>query len=260
LTGSRPSWDVSATLDTATLSLSLDNGTLVSATIAQLDAGANAIAVQAVSGEWEIVQFGTATLTAPGAYDLTDLRRAIRGTDGQMVHAAGARVVLLNSAVRQVDYPLEQRNASATYRYGPQTRSVDDALYAQVSRSFTGIGLRPYSPVSMTASRDTSSGDITLGWTRRDRKDFDPVATPMSEAVLEFEIDIWSGGSVVRTLTAADEATEYTSAQQTSDGVLGSATSVEFEVFQISDAVGRGTGRRAVLAIDPTSGGGGGGA
>lgn len=243
-----PEWDVDAVLDGQTLTVQVDDGRqLVSATASQLDGGANALAVQATDGEWEILQFETATLIAPGQYDLTGLRRALRGTDGQMVHSAGARAILLNGAIGRVDYPLVQRGKPAEYRYGPSTRAVDDVLFAQVSRSFSGVGLRPFSPIDLKVVRE-GNNDLTISWSRRDRNDFDPSsAKPMSEMSEEYDVEITSGAG--RTLSSGSESVVYSSADQTVDGLALTAPTLEFEVFQVSQTFGRGTGRRKTITI-----------
>jgi len=245
---SGPEWDVDGVLDTQTATVVLASGSnLNSASAAQLDAGANAAAITDISGNQEIVQFMTANLAAENTYEISGLRRAIRGTDGQMIHSAGSQFVLINSSVTQVYYPLEQRGQSAFYRYGPATRAVDDPLYLQATRSFAGVGLRPYSPINLAATRQ-GGGDLTITWTRRDRKGFDPSgATPMSEMLEEYDVVIVSGAG--RTLKSDSESVTYTSADQTADGLTLTATTIGLEVFQISQTFGRGTGRRETVNI-----------
>lgn len=76
-------------------------GALRSVTDAQLLAGANL----AVLGS-ELVGVGTATLTAPGVYTLSHLRRGERGTP-LPGHASGERFVLVGSGVARVAVPAE---------------------------------------------------------------------------------------------------------------------------------------------------------
>ena len=79
------------------------SGSLASADDISVFAGANALAVQNADGDWEIVQFANATLTAPGQWTLTRLLRGRRGSEGAMRSpvAAGARVVVLNDSLSQ---------------------------------------------------------------------------------------------------------------------------------------------------------------
>ena len=76
-------------------------GTLASVTDVALFGGANALAVEAAPGVWEVLQFGVAELIAPGRYRLTRLLRGQRGTEGAMgaPAPAGARVVVLDEAL-----------------------------------------------------------------------------------------------------------------------------------------------------------------
>ncbi len=56
-------------------------------------------------GEWEVVQFKTATLVAPGTYEISQLLRGQGGTEFAMrpAVAAGARFVVLNAALARLD-------------------------------------------------------------------------------------------------------------------------------------------------------------
>ena len=76
-------------------------GTLASVTDLALFGGANALAVEAAPGVWEVLQFGVAELIAPGRYRLSRLLRGQRGTEGAMgaPTPAGARVVVLDEAL-----------------------------------------------------------------------------------------------------------------------------------------------------------------
>lgn len=80
-----------------TVTLTADHGSFSAATEAQLDAGANLIAIGA-HGRWELIQFDTASLT-DGLWTLGIARRGLKGTEAnQGTSIAGDRVVLLSNA------------------------------------------------------------------------------------------------------------------------------------------------------------------
>lgn len=94
-----------------------------------------------------------------------------------------------------------------------------------------------------------STNDWTVSWVRRGRLDWewrDYVETPLGEASESYEIDIMSGSTVKRTLTATTQSVTYTAAQQTTDfGAVQTTLSVR--VYQISATVGRGYAGTATL-------------
>ena len=106
----------------------------------------------------------------------------------------------------------------------------------------------PYAPVNVTATLD-GSNNIDLAWVRRTRingeidlADGGDGTVPINETVLRFDIEIYSGGEIVRTITNNEgEAYEYTAADQTTDGFTpGSVTSIQVSIYQKSGEVGRG--------------------
>ncbi len=78
------------------IEVTLASGTFSSATSAELDAGANLIAVGA-HGRWELLQFETAVLDTGNTWTLSDLRRGVRGTEAyESTSMDGDRVVLVS--------------------------------------------------------------------------------------------------------------------------------------------------------------------
>jgi hypothetical protein len=107
-----------------------------------------------------------------------------------------------------------------------------------------GVALKPFSPTHIEGERD-DDGVLTITWVRRDRLATD-VVIPMSEEVLDFEVDILDGGDVVRTISVSEESAIYSDAQQITDfGSVQSAITVR--IYQISVTVGRGTAAEATL-------------
>lgn len=213
-----------------------------------LFAGANTIAVENEDGEWEVLQFLEATLTAPGEYEVRTLLRGQLSTHGAMRSpvAAGARWAMLDSAtLRQLDIALGDRNSPMTLRYGPATAFHDAASYTEVSKTFTAVGLRPYSPTDVQVRQD-SAGDWHITWIRRTRvggDDWEAVEVPLEAPDLdEYELDVLDGpgGTVLRTVTGlASAAFEYTTAMMTADFGM-SVFNFNARIYQMSGTVGRG--------------------
>lgn len=111
-----------------------------------------------------------------------------------------------------------------------------------------GEGLRPWSPVHLTGSRN-GAGDLAITWVRRTRHGGwwrDLTDVPLNEESERYQLDILNGPTVVRTIATTQPAATYTAAEQTTD--FGSAqAAVSIRVAQISAAVGRGTPASAIL-------------
>ncbi len=232
-----------ALFDRATrLRVQLDYGELASISPAQMYAGGNLAAVANGDGEREVLQFQTATLTAPRTYELTTLLRGQGGTEGAMRSplAAGARFVLLTSALVRVDMAADDIGLLFNWRFGPADRDLGHP-------TFRGVGLRPLSPVHIRGSR--SAGDLQVSWIRRTRiggDSWEAVEVPLGEDSERYEVDVLDGATVKRTLTTTTAAVTYTAADQVSDfGSIPSA--ITLRVYQVSPTWGRGAPRGATV-------------
>lgn len=197
----------------------------------------------------ELIQFKTATLIAPKTYRLSTLVRGRQGTDHLTgTHGASERFVYIGdvTTIDRVTDDLALRNA---VRYYKGVSLYQDAT-AVTSQSFanTCVGLKPFSPINIVATRD-GPGEITFSWTRRTRIPStltDGVDAPLGEAFEAYEVDIYDGPDVVRTLTTNTQTAVYSVANQTTD--FGSTqSSVTVRVYQISATVGRGQYRQATV-------------
>ena len=222
----------------------LYQGQLASVSDLLLFNGANIAALETSPGVWEVLQFGNAQLVAPGVYDLSHFLRGQFGTEAAMGNpvAAGARFVLLDSAIVEVAMTAAERGLPFNWKIGPAINDIGSPSYVTVTKTFTGIGLRPYSPVHVSGARDTG-GNLSIAWIRRDRLNadsWDQTEIPMSEASEAYEVDILNGGNVVRTIAVNSPAASYTAAQQVTD--FGAAqSSVSIRVYQLSQTFGRGS-------------------
>jgi hypothetical protein len=227
----------------------LDQGALASVTEAALLGGANIAAIQTEDGAWELLQFQSADLVAPSTYMLSGFLRGQCGTEHAMRSPVsdGARFVLIDTAVAQVDITEDEIGLSYAWKCGPASRDLGSPHYVDIEHAFAGEGLKPLSPVHLRGTR--AGGDLAITWIRRTRlggDTWDAAEGPLGETEERYEIDILDGTDVVRTLTATSPAATYTAADQTTD-FGGPQASVSLRLYQLSATRGRGTPREAVL-------------
>ncbi|MBV9420679.1 MAG: hypothetical protein JO348_12980, partial [Alphaproteobacteria bacterium] len=234
------------------LRIRLSAGTLTSQDDLAVLGGANALAIENEDGEWEIVQFATATLTAPNEWTLTRLLRGQSGTESAMRApvAAGARVMLLDTALKQLAFTRNEATLPFHYAYGPASKPQSDASWQTTERQFAANGLKPLAPVQLTAQR--SGSDIALSWIRRTRiggDSWDQTDVPLAEDNEAYDIEILDGLTVKRTLSAATNAVTYTAAQIATDFPGGLPSPFTFRVYQLSTTTGRGTAATARVTL-----------
>ena len=234
-----------------TLCVRLQGGALASADDASVFAGANALAVQNADGEWEIVQFAAAELTAPNEWRLTKLLRGQRGSEGAMRHpvAAGARVVVLNEALAQLGLDQAEARLPFAYLWGPNGKPISDPAYQGATLTFAAAGLIPPAPCHVSFA--WSSADLIISWKRRDRAPANllQAETPMSESVLSFDLEIMSGAAVVRSFLSIPQHSQiYTAAQQAAD-FSSLPNPLVVNLYQRSSVIGRGRQKTESLYV-----------
>lgn len=226
------------------------SGALSSSTRAamQTDSTINLAAIKSGDG-WEYLRFRVATLVSPLVYTLTGFLRGIRGTgafiDG---HAVGDRFLLLRTA-GMIRIPGSTPEIGFERSYKGVTIGQDLASAASIAFTNQAVGLKPFSPTRLRAERDTS-GNITFTWGRRTRLAVryggsGGTLAPLGEDTEAYQLDVYDGVDVVRTISATSESATYSAANQTTDfGAPVVAGDLDTEVFQISQTVGRGYGHR----------------
>ena len=228
----------------------LGYGQLASAEELQLLAGANAAAVRNPAGEWEVLQFQSATLVAEMTYELAGLLRGQAGTEDAMNVEVppGSPFVLISQALARVDLAPADIGLAYNWRFGPANRDLGHPAYVQEQHAYRGVGLRPLSPVHLRGKR-TATGDLVLTWIRRTRiggDSWEASEVPLAEDTELYEIDILDGDSVKRTLSATEPTITYSAAQQANDfGALPPVLAVR--AYQISSVWGRGAPCTAVV-------------
>ena len=195
-----------------------------------------------VDGRWEIGQFANATLNADGTYTIDTLVRGAKGTEQHTsTHEDGDLFIFLADAdAAFVAANVSDIGVERLYRGVTSKQSIN--AVADTSFTYSGINLEPLSPVQLAGSID-GSDNWDLTWLRRSRLTSSwwttGVDAPIGEDSEIYEIDIMSGATVVRTLTATSESVQYTSANQVTDWG-GNQTTLTFRVYQLSATVGRG--------------------
>jgi len=188
----------------------------------------------------EVIQFATATLTAPQTYVLTDLLRGRRGTESFAgTHGSNETFILLDpSVLGRSDLGPADWNASRLYKPVSILTSIDDT--ASQAFTNTGVGKMPFSPVHVLGVRDTSN-NLTVEWVRRSRLQSSGLAgaVPLGEETEAYEADIYSGAAVVRTIAATAPTISYSAAEQSADGLVP-GNPVVLRVYMLSAVRGRG--------------------
>lgn len=221
-----------------TVSVTVKSGSLTSASEAAIDA--NPRLNQALLGS-EILQFATATLVSSDSsgkvYTLSGFKRGRRGTEvftGS--HASGEQFVLLDQLG---DEDLGAGDIGDTLYFKVATQGRDISSAPASSLTYAANSHKPYAPAHFKATRNTGTGDWTFTWRRRSRIGYrwtGASTVPLGEATEAYEVDIYNGASVVRTISASSQTATYTNAQQVTDFGSGQAT-LTAHVRQIGDLV-----------------------
>lgn len=250
----------------SSLRVRMSFGALSSKSEEEVFAGANALAVETAAG-WEILQFETAALGADGVWTLARLLRGQKGAEdcAALGAAAGARVVVLNAALAEADWPLDARGLPLVFRAGPESARPEAASFGEKTMVLTARNLKPLAPAH--ARSEKIAGARRFSWIRRTRSGGDgwESEVPLSEARERYRVSVFSGAPgaaplrVIEVAPPFPPATEggdphgrsctlYTDAMALADfGAGGPPAGAFFEVAQISDAVGTGLPAQAML-------------
>jgi hypothetical protein len=221
--------------NTVTVQMIDGSDSLISATEAEVLNGAN----MAILGD-ELIQWKTATFISTGKYQLSGLLRGRKGSEWATgSHAIGDYFIPISTDnVNFVEFPVDDLNVP--YWYRAQSSGTPEVSEKQVFTN-TIRNMKPLSPQHVAATRD-GSGNITITWIRRTRiggEWTDGGDAPLGETTEAYEVDVYDGSTVVRTLEVTEESATYTAAQQTMD--FGSPqSSIDVIVYQISSVVDRG--------------------
>ncbi|MFK7938046.1 MAG: glycoside hydrolase TIM-barrel-like domain-containing protein [Roseovarius sp.] len=234
----------------AALRVEMINGQLSSVTDLELLNGANLCAIgDGTPGGWELFQFRDAALVGTDTYELSLRLRGQLGTESAQPAQwpAGSLLVRLDQTPQQILLNESSLGQERHYRVGPGDRFYTDPSFQHAVLSFEGIGLRPYSPVHLTA-RPTQSGNVQVDWIRRTRIGGDRWETPevpLAEESENYLIRVVQGDTVLREAFSTSPSWTYLASEIAQDGPTGFYT---IEVAQISASFGPGPAASISLA------------
>lgn len=157
----------------------------------------------------EYVQAATVVDNGNQSYTISTLLRGRRGTDGaQLTHGASERVVYLDGAEKFV--PIAPARLNGAYNYKAVTTNQDVADATPVSFTWTGGNMKPLAPVNVIGFR-TPANDLLVEWVRRSRLGAglrSLVGVPIAEEQEVYEIEAYSGSTVVRTWRVYSDETQ----------------------------------------------------
>jgi len=214
-----------------------------SRSLAAVLAGANALAVQGVGGDWEIVQFLDAEPVSADVWRLSGLLRGQAGSDPAMaaLNPAAAAVVRLDETLVRAEMALSERGLPLVWRAAPAGGPAGGEAMTQVEAAWRAIAARPWSPAHLRR-RPGDDGDILLSWVRRARLGGDgwDGEPPLSEEAERYRLEILDGETVVRVVETAAPAFAWTAVQQAEDFPSGVPDPVTIRVAQYSAIFGWG--------------------
>jgi hypothetical protein len=219
----------------------LISGQLESAEETAVLAGSNLAAIgDGTPGNWELIQFANAELTAPQTYRLSRLLRGQQGTDALMpdIWPAESWFVLLNGIPSQIDLSANLRQIVQHFRIGPARRAIDDPSFRHVEAAFDGNGLRPFAPAHLSVNLD-DTGALALSWIRRTRVEGDSWEgeVPLGEDAELYRIQIAKDGTPLREVETTTPDWLYPAALQAVDTASGD---IDVRVSQVSARYGAG--------------------
>lgn len=245
--------------NTLTVSMTDEGSHLNSATLLAVCNGANAAALyNPGTGVIEIIQFMNVVLNGDGTYTLSGLLRGRRGTEVFTgAHVSGELFVLLETTTLETAHMnLGELNVPRYWKATSSGELQEDS--DTIAFTDTGRTLKPYAPVQQATVHD-GSGGLNFSFVRRTRLGGELMPftgiVPLSEASEIYEIDIYNGSTVVRTLHVDFGATptaapvvNYPAAQVNAD--FGSLpANITWTVYQISTVIGRGFGKKVTTAV-----------
>ena len=205
--------------------------------------GANRLAVELPSGEWEILQFQDAVLIGQDHYRLGQLLRGQRGSGVFLADPipSGARIVILDDAVVPLPTTVEEIGLPRIWRIGPARFDVSHPSFVEVTVTAGAVGLRPFAPAHLRAH--PGDDGLAITWVRTTRVGGDnlqAVEVPLGEEREAYRVTIRQGQNTLHTAEIETPNFIYTAAQQALDGATGQ---ISIAVAQLSATYGYGPER-----------------
>ncbi|MFT4074252.1 MAG: glycoside hydrolase/phage tail family protein [Asticcacaulis sp.] len=220
----------------ASFDIYLEGAGPVSRSLEEVLAGENCLCVQADNGEWEILQYLTATALGVDQYRLSGLIRGQWGTEQALLAGMSveAEVVILPAGFVRADMALDELGLSRLWRTGRTGFGGAAADALDVTTAWSGLGLRPRAPVFGRVSGDTVS------WLRSPRYGGDSweAEPPLCEDYELYRVQVFDGEVMVREVEVS--ATEWTYAERSADFPGGPGADARVEIAQKSQVYGYG--------------------
>ncbi len=193
----------------------------------------------------ELIQFGAVNQVAANRVEVSTLLRGRLGTELHIdTHEVGDQFLLIDAATLiSATYPVGEIGTTKYYKAiggGPEPESIVLEVLQTTRR------LLCYAPYNVLGSRDGSE-NLTITWLRRSRVPGQYLqSSPLFEEFENYEVDIFDGADIVRTIAVTAETASYSAADQTTD--FGSEqAAITIRIYQLNAIVGRGYHREAVV-------------
>lgn len=186
---------------TNTLSVTLSDGALATATESAVLSGANLAAYEVrIDGEtvgWELIQFANAEQEPDGSWTLSMLLWGRRGTEWAIdQHQVGDRIVLIGTGVKRVSAEAADIGQVLEHRGVSLGTSPDAAQIVEFAPA--GTALKPFAPTYIRAE-NLDDGTTLVRWERRSRtfsdvwRDAFPPALGEESELYDYELRSESG-------------------------------------------------------------------
>lgn len=200
--------------------IKLYGGALASAEEAAVLDGANAFAIDAGDGEWEIVQARSCTLMAPNEYELRGLLRGQLGSAHAMrtPHPGGTRIVKIDQHLARADVAAHEWGEAIQFIVPPAGAFTTDARAATLSAALPHAAARPWAPAHLRAQR-LAGGDVSIAWVpcARSGDHWGAGEPPLGAPAESYRLEILDGSTLKRAVTTASPGYIYAAADQTAD-------------------------------------------
>jgi hypothetical protein len=213
--------------------------------------GANAFAIDAGDGEWEIVQARQCMLVAPNEYELRGFLRGQLGSAHAMraPHPVGARIVKLDQRLARVDVAAHEWREALRFVVPPAGGATSDPRAAAATFTLPRAALRPWAPAHLRAFR-LANGDVAISWVRcaRSGDHWGPGEPPLGAPSECYRLDVLDGDAVVRSGLVASPAHFYTAGDQAADFGTPPA-SLRLRVAQIGADGAQGLNKELTITL-----------
>jgi hypothetical protein len=195
----------------------------------------------------DIISWRSATMIGADTWQLGSWVRGVGGAADGVAIPAGARLVILDDALRAM--PLDQGLIGVSLTWQARL-TANTSVSTSLSTRFDASARQAWPPCLVRAKR--TSGGISIAWTRRARGTGDGwgvANAPLGASFERYRIKILSvGGAALRTITTTSPLYLYPTATEIAD--FGAAQSqVRVEIVQIGDDDFAGRPLLATLSV-----------